>query len=88
MAAVVVGGRAVSVCGSVRISDRADEAGVETHPDFRGRGHALAAVWAWAQAVRNSGRVPLYSTSWSNMQSRRVAEKLGLVQYGTVVHVT
>jgi predicted GNAT family acetyltransferase len=76
------------VCGSVRISDRADEAGVETHPDFRGRGHALAAVWAWAQAVRNSGRVPLYSTSWSNMPSRRVAEKLGLVQYGTVVHVT
>jgi hypothetical protein len=88
MAAVLVGGRAVSVCCSVRISAAADEAGVDTHLDFRGRGHALAAVAAWSQAVSSVGRVPLYSTSWENRASQRVAEKLGLMQYGSVLHVT
>lgn len=88
MAAFLLDGHAVSVCCSVRISDAADEAGVETHPDFRGRGHAAAAVSAWSQAVRNAGREPLYSTSWDNGASQRVATKLGLVQYGSVLHVT
>jgi len=88
MAAVLLDGRAVSVCCSVRISAAADEAGVETHPDFRGRGHAAAAVAAWSEAVRSVGRVPLYSTSWENRASQRVAARLGLVPYGTVLHVT
>jgi predicted GNAT family acetyltransferase len=88
MAGVVLDGHAVSVCCSVRISAAADEAGVETHADFRGRGYALAAVAAWSEAVRSLGRIPLYSTSWDNAASRQVAAKLGLIQYGSVVHIT
>ena len=88
MAAVLREGRAVSVCCSVRTSDEADEAGVETHPNFRGEGHALRAVAAWSHAVTDVNRVPLYSTSWENRPSQRVATKLGLVQYGSVFHVT
>ena len=83
-----VGERAVSICGSARITSRAHEAGVETHPDFRGRGHAVKVVAAWARAVREDGRIPLYSTSWENEASRDVARKLGLVQYGVTFHVT
>lgn len=79
-------GRAVSVCASVRVTAQAHEAGVETHPDDRRRGHAARAVRAWARAVRAFGCQPLYSTSWSNDASRILAAKLGLQQYGTTWH--
>jgi RimJ/RimL family protein N-acetyltransferase len=85
---VVEDGRAVAVCSSVRITDVAREAGVETAPGFRGRGHAARAVAAWALAVRRMGAIPLYSTSWSNAASQAVAGKLGLRMFGTDLHIT
>lgn len=79
---VVAEGVAVSICNSARLTDRAAEAGVETLDGYRGRGHATTVVAAWAQAIRERGRIPLYSTSWDNLASQAVARKLGLVQYG------
>jgi RimJ/RimL family protein N-acetyltransferase len=81
-------GRAVSVCGSVRTTPRADEAGVDTAPEFRRRGFAREAVLAWARVVRDTGRVPLYSTSWKNTASRALARRLGLVRFGSDLHFT
>ncbi|MFC4808135.1 GNAT family N-acetyltransferase [Paenibacillus sp. GCM10023250] len=81
--AILSGGRAVSVCRSVRITARVHEAGLETLPSYRGRGYAAAVVTGWAAAVRQAGRIPLYSTSWENLSSRRVAQKLALDYYGT-----
>ena len=78
----------MSLCTSVRTTDQADEAGVETHPDFQGRGHAAEATATWADAVRKLGRTPLYSTSWANAASLSVAAKLGLVQFGSDLHIT
>src|SRR5262249_3787556 len=49
--AFVEEGRAVSVCRSVRITDAAHEAGVETLPDFRGKGYATDVVAGWACLV-------------------------------------
>jgi GNAT superfamily N-acetyltransferase len=88
MTAYVYGGDAVAVCCSVRMAERAHEAGVETHRDFRGRGFAAAVVAAWARAVRRLGRVPLFSTSWENVSSRAVAHRLRLIQYGASFHTT
>lgn len=85
--AFVVDGRAVSVCCSVRIAPVAHEAGVETVPEFRGRGHAIHVAAAWAEHVRRSGRIPMYSTSWQNTASQRLARKLGLQAYGSDFHV-
>lgn len=56
----------------------AAEAGVETAPRFRGRGLAGLVTAAWAQAIHASGRLAIYSTSWSNPASLAVARKLGL----------
>lgn len=86
--AVVVDGSAVSVCFSARATRHASEAGVETLPEHRGRRHAGAVTAAWADAVQRQGRIPLYSTSWENHPSRRVAARLGLIQYATDFHIT
>jgi len=86
--AVLEGGRAVSICRSVRITAEAHEAGVETLPLFRGRGYAPDVTAAWARLVRSAGAAPLYSTSWENAASRSVAKKLRLVQYAADFQVT
>jgi predicted GNAT family acetyltransferase len=79
----VVDGDAVAMCSTVRIPDRATEAGVYTEEPFRGHGYAAAVTAAWAIAIRASGRIPLYSTEWGNAASRRVASKLELIVYGS-----
>ena len=78
---VVEDGYTVSVCFCARRSDTAAEAGLETAAAFQGRGLGSQVTAAWAWAVRASGRVPLYSTSWENGASLAVARKLGLVSY-------
>lgn len=75
-------GVAVSICHSPASSERAAEAGVFTAESARGRGHAVAVVSRWARALQESGRRPLYSTTWDNAASRSVAAKLGLEIYG------
>lgn len=80
--AVMEHGVAVSVCFSARLSAHVAEAGLDTVDAARGRGYGSDAVATWAAAIRESGRLPLYSTSWDNLASRRVAGKLGAIQYG------
>lgn len=82
VAAVVVDGHVVSVCFCSRIPGRATEAGVNTHPAYRGRGHATTAIAGWVAALYQQNCLPLYSTSWENLASQAVARKLGMVCYG------
>ena len=86
--AIVEGSRAVSVCRSVRITPAAHEAGVETLPDFRGKGYAQEAAAEWARLVQSMGALPLYSTSWENTASQAVAKKLRLAMYGADFYIT
>ena len=79
--AVIEDGHPVSICFCARRSAVAAEAGVDTAAPYRGRGFALRVTAAWALAVRASGRIPLYSTSWTNQASLAVARKLRLVPY-------
>jgi len=81
--AIVADGAAISVCFCARRSDTAAEAGLETAPAFRGRGLAERVTSAWALAIRASGRIPIYSTSFGNTASLAVAQKLGLVACGS-----
>jgi hypothetical protein len=81
--AAVEDGWPVSICFCARSSDEAAEAGLETAAAFRGRGLGPRVTAAWARAVRASGRIPLYSTSWGNAASLAVARKLGLVAYAS-----
>jgi predicted GNAT family acetyltransferase len=78
----------VAVCASARQTRSACEAGVETHPAFRRRGHAARVVRHWAKLVIESGATPLYSTSWRNQASSRLAIALGFEDYGVDFHLT
>jgi len=71
----------ISICFCARPSQVAAEAGLETAEAYRGRGYGTRVTAAWALAMRTLGRMPLYSTSWSNHASLAVARKLGLVAY-------
>lgn len=86
--ALIEEGRAVSVCRSVRITAEGHEAGVETLPDYRGKGYAKDVVAEWAQRVRAIGALPLYSTSWDNEASQAVARSLRLKFYGADFHMS
>ena len=80
--ALIEGGKAVSICCNARLSPEAAEAGVQTLEAYRGRGYAGEVTAAWGRAIRELGRVPLYSTASDNLDSQSVARKLGLILYG------
>lgn len=79
--AVVRGEAIVSACFSARITSEANEAGVNTNVEYRGRGLAAACTNAWRLAIEATGRIPLYSTSYDNRSSQAVTRRLGLNQY-------
>ena len=81
-AVALAAGQIVSICFCARLTDEAAEAGVWTHPKFRGRQYAPAVTFAWAQQMLTSGRHVFYSTSAENLASQRVAARLGLRRIG------
>jgi RimJ/RimL family protein N-acetyltransferase len=74
---VVVNGRLVSVAHSSRRTPVACELGIDTLPEARRRGYALAATLVWAEAVRQMGLLPIYSALASNVASLRLAASAG-----------
>lgn len=87
-ATLLVDGQPVAVCASVRITDAAHEAGVETLDSQRRKGFGAKVVSAWAGIVKKMGAIPLYSTSIENLASQKLAARLGLTQYGLDFHIT
>ena len=56
---------------------------IVTHPDFRRRGYATAAVGSLTQTVLERTLVPQYRTLEGNVPSMAVARRLGFVHYAT-----
>lgn len=84
----IINEEAVSVCCSARRSSKAAEASLMTIEPFRGKGLAQKVVHAWASELTRQGLIPLYSTSWDNLGSQKVAYKLGLHPFGMDFHIS
>ncbi|TCZ80876.1 GNAT family N-acetyltransferase [Paenibacillus albiflavus] len=80
--AYIVNEEAVSVCCCARKTRRAAEASLNTAEPFRGQGIAQKVVHHWGNEIFRLRLIPIYSTSWDNLSSQQVAQKLGLVQFG------
>jgi RimJ/RimL family protein N-acetyltransferase len=75
--AVIAGGRVLAVAHSSRRGAEACELGIETRPEARRRGYALALARLWSAAVLAEGLAPIYSASASNTASLALAAAAG-----------
>ena len=66
----------------------ADEAGVDILPEYRQRVFAISVVATGASIVHGAGCIPLYSSAWSDTPSQGLAANLGLIMYGTYLHIS
>ena len=76
------GGRVLSTAVLKRYDDRLREISVGTSEAARGRGLAKAVTAAAARAVLAEGRAVLYNHDATNHTSARVAEAVGLHEFG------
>ena len=74
---VIVEGRLLSLAHSSRRTSEACELGIDTLPDARRKGYALAATVLWAEMVAQEGLVPIYSASADNNASLALAHAAG-----------
>jgi len=84
--ATILDDRFVALCHSAYISTKAHIAGIDTLEGYRRRGHAVAVAAEWGQAVRELGKIPIYSTGIDNVASQGVAAKVGLLHYNSDRH--
>lgn len=64
--------------------ERVQEIGLNTLPDYRGRGYAALAGRLCASNIAESGRCPLYSCSAGNAASISTAGKIGFTKFADV----
>jgi hypothetical protein len=85
---VVVDGRLLSIAHSSRRTAAACELGINTSPEARRRGFALAATVMWTEAVAAEGLVPLYSALAENAASLALAAAAGFRRFARAAYVT
>jgi len=71
----------VSTSYTMTISKRAWEYAVWTCDEYRGKGYGKSVVSAAVEETLKCEKLPLYSTSWYNIASIRLAESLGFQFY-------
>jgi hypothetical protein len=84
---VMIEGRLLSVAHSSRRTSEACELGIDTLPEARRRGYALAATVLWATSVAQEGLVPLYSAFIENQASLRLAAAAGYREFARIVTI-
>ena len=70
-------GRLLSLAHSSRRTKEACELGIDTLPEARRKGYALAATIVWTHMVLQEGLIPLYSAAAENTASLRLAAAAG-----------
>jgi hypothetical protein len=86
---VVVDDRLLTLAHSSRRTPHARELGIDTLPEGRRRGYALAATLLWAAAVAAEGIIPFYSARADNTASLALAHAAGYRPFaaGASIHI-
>lgn len=84
VAAVFVGGRPVSFCYPVWTTERLWDVSIDTLEAHRGHSLGAAAVTFMMEAMRRSGREPVWGALESNQASLRLGAKLGFKPIGEI----
>lgn len=84
---VVVEEHLLSLAHSSRRTVEACELGINTLPEARRKGYALAATVAWSTAILQEGLTPLYSALAENIASLNLAQAAGYREFARVVTV-
>jgi len=74
---VIIEGRLLSIAHSSRRTAEACELGIETRPEARRKGYALAATLLWAAQVTQEDLIPFYSAFANNTASLGLAYAAG-----------
>ena len=85
---MVIAGQLLSLAHSSRRTQEACELGIDTLPEARRKGYALAATIVWVHTVLREGLVPIYSALAENTASLHLAAAAGyrpLAQVATFV---
>ncbi len=85
---VSVQGRLLSIAHSSRRTLEACELGLDTLPEARRRGYALAATLLWTRAIIKERRIPFYSALAENAASLALAHKAGYRAFARGVSFT
>ena len=85
VAAVFDGDRPVSFCYPVWTTERLWDVSIDTLQSHRGRSLGAAAVMFMTEAMRRSGREPVWGALESNRASLRLGTKLGFKPVGEIV---
>ncbi len=82
---VIVEGRLLSLVHSSRRTPQACELGIDTLPEARRKGYALAATLLWARGVTQEDLIPFYSASAENSASLGLASAAGYRAFAQAV---
>ncbi len=77
LAGTIIDGRLLSIAHSSRRTTKACELGIETRPEARLQGYALASTILWTHGMLREGLVPIYSALAENTASLALAEAAG-----------
>lgn len=77
----IVDRRMLTLAHSSRRTAEACELGIETLPEARRKGYALAATVVWSNAIAREGLTPLYSARASNTASLNLAMAAGYREF-------
>ncbi|MBP3543116.1 MAG: GNAT family N-acetyltransferase [Lachnospiraceae bacterium] len=71
--------------GMAYMPESVQEIGINTLPEYRGRGYAAKVCRKCVLKMIESGKIPQWSTSVDNIASQKLAEKTGFVKLADVV---
>lgn len=84
----VVANKVASIAQTVRTGSGGAEVGVDTAPEFRGRGLAAGSTAGWSRHPALAGVTLFYSASRTNESSSRVTDRLGLTFVGSTFAIS